>query len=52
MMDQTDWYRVIGLTKEDNILQICHHCLAETWSASGERFCDECGNILKSEEEE
>jgi DNA-directed RNA polymerase subunit RPC12/RpoP len=53
MTDQTDWYRVCGLTREDDVVQVCKQCLSETWSPEGNViYCDECGSQLLYEEEE
>lgn len=53
MIDQTDWYRVCGLTREDDVVQVCKQCLTETWSPKGDVvYCDECGNRLLFQEEE
>ena len=53
MIDQTDWYRVCGLTREDDVVQVCQQCLSETWSPKGDVvYCDECGNRLLFHEEE
>lgn len=53
-MDQTEYYKSLGLTREDDVLDLCPKCGAEHWHPKG-RFidtCDVCGAMIGPPESE